>query len=329
MSTPKRGGLPSSQTPFWTELFRKGFDMTDFLPGAVRKVDFDSRQEQAVMPFLQLGERLKNAKSAQSHAESRDILIKTIEGEIIPRLMLTLADTSDVDANADDGVLSPTEQERSQFLWSVMNESASSSRSFVTKLVVRGVPREVIYLDLLTGAARRLGEMWERDEADFTDVTIGLCRLHQILREQGAISGFELSGSGDEPSILLGTCGGDQHVFGVIMVSEFFRRSGWRVWSEPAAAFSELSALVEREWFDMVGLSAACEAPAERIAADILALRKASRNPGVIIMVGGALFNENPGLVEAVGADATAVDGKSAVEIGRNLVVSALQHAKS
>ena len=162
MPTSKRGGVPATQTPFWTGLFRKGIVMTDFFSALERKPDHESKSERAVMPFLQLGERLKRAKSAPAHPESRDILIKTIEGEIIPRLMLTLADAKEKQLAPEEAILSPTDQERSQFLWSVMNESAASSRAFVTGLLGRGVPREAIYLDLLSTAARRLGEMWER-----------------------------------------------------------------------------------------------------------------------------------------------------------------------
>jgi methanogenic corrinoid protein MtbC1 len=327
MPTSKRTGEASQQGPFWEGLLKRGISMTDFFPGAQARTEMESRGERALMPFLQLGDRLKKAKTAEAHPESRDILIKTIEGEIIPRLMLTLADAEEKGVATEERFLSPTEEDRTQFLWSVMNESAASSRAFVTGLVTRGVPREAIYLDLLTGAARRLGEMWERDEADFTDVTIGLCRLHQILREQGAITGAALSERGESPSILLGTSGEDQHIFGVVMVSEFFRRAGWQVWSEPAAALPELIALVEREWFDAVGLSAACEASEQTIANEIKALRAASKNPGLVVLVGGGLFNKNPALAESVGADATAADGKAAVELGRRLVVSALQHS--
>ncbi len=303
--------------------------MTDFLPGVAQTSEPDaavSQSERSLIPFIRLGDQLKKAKAAESQPESRDILIKTIEGEIIPRLMLTLKDSREAEAD-DAGFVSPTEQERSSFLLSVMNESAASSRAFVSKLIARGVSREAIYLDLRTGAARRLGEMWERDEADFTDVTIGLCRLHQILREQGAQFGSEQGGDGDPPSILLATAGDDQHVFGVVMVSEFFRRAGWRVWSDPAASLTELEALVGREWFDAIGLSAACETAPSDIAAEIKTLRRASKNPQVIVLVGGGLFNQNPELVKAVGADATATDGKSAVEISRRLVVTALQHS--
>lgn len=301
--------------------------MTDFFPGLDRKSDIDGKSERAVMPFLQLGERLRETAAARSHPESREILIKTIEGEIIPRLMLTLADAKEKEFPVDDAILAPSDQEQSQFLWSVMNESAASSRAFVNGLIGRGIPREAIYLDLLTGAARRLGEMWEKDEADFTDVTIGLCRLHQILREQGAFNGADLSRPADAPSILLATSGGDQHVFGVVMVSEFFRRAGWRVWSDPAASFNDLKKLVAQERFDAIGLSAACDIEEGAIAAEIAALRAASSNPSIVILVGGGLFNNNPELVKAVGADATAIDGKSAVELGQRLVVSALQQS--
>lgn len=329
MPTSRRGDNATQAEPFWAGLLRKGITMTDFLSGSLQRPESEthsSKTERALVPFILLGDQLKKAKAAESQPEGRDILIKTIEGEIIPRLMLTLQESRDAENAAGGGFVSPTEEERSRFLWSIMNESAASSRQFVSNLIARGVSREAIYLDLLTGAARRLGEMWETDEADFTDVAIGLCRLHQILREQGAFSSAEINAGGDAPSIVLATAGEDQHVFGVVMVSEFFRRAGWRVWSEPAAPLTELAALVGREWFDAIGLSAACEAPPERIAAEIRDLRRASKNPQVVVLVGGGLFNQNPELVKAVGADATAADGKAAVEIGRRLVVSALQH---
>ncbi|MFN3958845.1 MAG: B12-binding domain-containing protein [Parvularculaceae bacterium] len=301
--------------------------MTDFFPGAAQKSDVETtgRTDRVLVPFIRLGEQLRQAKAADSPDENREILIKTIEGEIIPRLMLTLKDAREKETAEAVGVVSPTEEERTRFLWTIMNGSSASSRQFVSGLIARGVSREAVYLDLLTGAARRLGEMWERDDADFTDVTIGLCRLHQILREQSAQASVDWSGGKAAPSIVLATCGEDQHVFGVIMVSEFFRRAGWRVWSEPAAPLGDLSTLVANEWFDAIGLSASCEAPAERISTEIETLRRASKNPGVVVLVGGGLFNNNPDLVSRVGADATAADGKAAVEISRKLVVTALQ----
>lgn len=299
--------------------------MTEFLSFRDSRSDAEDKRERAILSFLDLGERLKSAKQKPTIGEGLDVLLSTIEGDIIPRLMLThKAAVAATAARAEDH-LTPSEQDKAQFLWIVMNESAASSRAFVNALLGRGIAREAIYLDLLTDAARRLGEMWELDQCDFTDVTIGLCRLHQVLREQSSIYGAELSGSGESPRVLFATACGDQHVFGLVMVSEFFRREGWRVWCEPGAARDQLTDLLGREWFDMIGLSAACSADADDIADEIADLRAASLNPSVAVMVGGSLFLQHPDLVARVGADGTAADARLAAEAGRNLLVSAPQ----
>ena len=44
-----------------------------------------------------------------------------------------------------------------------------------------GIPLEALLLDLFAPVARRLGTMWEADQIDFVDVTIGTSRLQQIL----------------------------------------------------------------------------------------------------------------------------------------------------
>jgi hypothetical protein len=45
----------------------------------------------------------------------------------------------------------------------------------------------------------------------------------------------------------------------------------------------------------------------------IQSIRRASRNRGVGVLVGGRLFIEHPDYVARVGADATAVDGRQAI----------------
>jgi methanogenic corrinoid protein MtbC1 len=45
-----------------------------------------------------------------------------------------------------------------------------------------------------------------------------------------------------------------------------------------------------------------------------------SRNPEIRIMIGGRVVNDHPGLVEACGADGTAVDAVSAVAIAARLI---------
>jgi len=300
--------------------------------------------DEVISTFLYLGERLRahGARSSHSASEARgertsrpngqggdptldqegaDALFRVIEGDIIPRLLLAHQQPEVPGHPGTEGRGTLTMADRSRFLELVLSDSASGARELVDDLLDRGVSRETIFLDLLTHTARRLGELWEQDLCDFAEVTIGLCRLHQVLREQ------TLSRDWDDPRlaegaprILLATACADQHVFGTVMVGEFFRRDGWRVWSEPGTACERVSGILGSERFDMLGVSAACSPSPDRIRSEIGRFRTASCNRQLRILVGGRLFAEAPALVQAVGADAMAPDAQSAPEVGRELL---------
>ncbi|MEO1135345.1 MAG: cobalamin B12-binding domain-containing protein [Pseudomonadota bacterium] len=301
-------------------------------------------RDKAIMAFLNLGERLKSFYNRETvprqnksenpfeteNSMGASALFNTIEGEIIPRLMLAhkqneaFADTAEY-VQADSGI-GLSKKEHEAFLQCIMQDSASAAHDFVNGLLQRGIPRETLFLELLATAARRLGELWEEDVCDFTEVTIGLCRLHEILRKNSILYNEGTYGkrpADDESRILLATACGDQHVFGVVMVAEFFRLAGWRVWSEPGSSREELAEILKSGDFDVLGLSVMCSTPVERIAGEISALRAASRNKSIQIIVGGRLFSEAPELVEQVGADAVASDAKSAPAIGEELLAAA------
>ncbi|MDJ0852105.1 MAG: cobalamin-dependent protein [Myxococcota bacterium] len=278
-------------------------------------------RERAASAFLYLGAKLKSLyrgearssrKRSQLSPDGAAALIGAIEGEIIPRLMLAHEPAvAPTDPPRDDKL---SLEDREQFLASVTHDSADVTRAMIDALLGRGVTQETILLDLLATTARRLGELWEEDRVDFTDVTIGLCRLHQVLREQGAPWPDEKSPTGDRraPRILLTTACADQHVFGVLLVAEFFRRASWRVRSEPGATRDALSSLLAEQTFEVLGLSAACSTVAEDVGEDVAAFREAARNREMKILVGGRLFVEDPGLVARIGADGAAFDAKTA-----------------
>ena len=46
-----------------------------------------------------------------------------------------------------------------------------------------GLPVERVLLDLLAPSARLMGEMWTADQVSFVDVTLGLSRIQQMLRQ--------------------------------------------------------------------------------------------------------------------------------------------------
>jgi methanogenic corrinoid protein MtbC1 len=179
---------------------------------------------------------------------------------------------------------------------------------------------ETICLDLLAPAARYLGALWDEDLCSFTDVTIGLLRLQDALHgvtaelEQGGADGFR------RHRIVLAAAPGDQHTFGLSMVSSFFQKAGWCVTTLHESTLPDLGALLRREWVGVLGFSVGSEARLDRLAAVMPRLRDMSRNVGLSIMVGGPIFAAFPHLAAQIGADGTASDGVQATWVAENLL---------
>ncbi len=258
--------------------------------------------------------KLVSSRQAQETKNSmRDTdLALMVEAEIIPRLMLAHR----VEAVAPQ-IIPPISilgsDETESFARMVLSDESESLIAFVGGLLQSGIPMETIYVDLLIPTARRLGEYWDEDSISFADVTIGLSRLQQVVR---ALRWEPSQSDGPDhgsPSALFAPVASEQHMFGLFIVEESFRRAGWRTWIETSGLEDDSVDMVRRHWFDLVGLSASSEDSTEQVASTIAAMRKASRNRGLFIMVGGRLFNERPELVSAVGADATAENGGDAL----------------
>ena len=239
-------------------------------------------------------------------------LVRAVEGEIVPRLLLarrsaTPQPTADTGSEIQDG-------EADQLARLLLAKEIEALAEFVDAIRHRGVGERDLYLRLLAPAARRLGDMWDRDLCDFMQVAMGLGRLHQLLQRISLMTpGPEsLDSRGHGRRALLATVPGETHCFGVMMVSQFFRQNGWDVFNEFPASEAELCACVRAESFAIIGLSAGSDTRLEALVAAVRAVRRSSRNAAAGIIVGGPLLHGRPELVARVGADATAEDGEQA-----------------
>jgi methanogenic corrinoid protein MtbC1 len=240
-------------------------------------------------------------------------LVQTIESEIIPRLVLARrADGTTIDSGPDgmDGAIGA--EAVAEFSQLVVDHDVVFANAYVETLRTQGVGLDRIFLELLAPAARHLGEQWHDDRLDFTEVTVGLCRLHTVLQQLSPAFADDVGGRDRGRRVLLATAAGEQHTFGILMVAEFFRRAGWDVRCAPPSSADELLAMVHRTWFAVVGLSVSCASRVDGVAALIRSMRKASINPELGVLVGGQIFTDHPEYVARVGADATANDAQQA-----------------
>ena len=241
------------------------------------------------------------------------LLASVIENEVLPRLLLANRRELALAPPASDLTALKLAERIDEFCELVIHRDAQDSIAYFNQLRDQGVSIEALYQDLLAPAARRLGKLWEEDINDFMDVTRGVGHLQEIIRAFGTDFSDEASRPISSRRALLMPLPGEQHTLGISLLREHFLREGWRVWCGPCTSFDNVVKLVKGQWFDMVGLSASVLADPVNLATRIRKIRKASLNKKMAVFVGGQAFSEQPSLVAAVGADATASNGRQAV----------------
>ncbi len=243
-------------------------------------------------------------------------LLNTLEREVLPRLLHAHGQS---DAGPDKR---PSKSDNDvphsvveQLVQMALTNDTADMLAYVQAIHAQGVALETVYLHVLTPVARTLGEMWERDECSFTDVTVGLWRIKQVMHELSPTFQSVAQEQSHGREVMLVPTPGSAHNLGLFMVSEFFRRSGWRVSGELLSQPSDMLHAVQNDWIDLVGLSVGISDHLAPLADLIKALRGASRNPALQVMVGGPLMLAHPEYVATVGADFMAVDAQNAVEL--------------
>jgi len=251
-------------------------------------------------------------------------LVRAIEGEIVPRLMLVHRTPAVVDSGAAarligaDGVV--------RFGELVLHGDVHAMKSHVDGLRGAGMTLESVYVDLFVPTARHLGVLWNEDLSTFAEVTIGLCRLQQLTRLLGSECTDDC-----EPNrrVLLAALHGEQHTFGLVIVAEFFRRAGWDVTEAIDVSAEALAVSVAGDWFDIVGLCASSEQRLAGVAMAVDLVRGRSINPSLGVLVGGPAFQEHPEWAARVGADATVVDARFAAQQATELVANLPREERS
>lgn len=251
-----------------------------------------------------------------SASEALSAELKLIaERDVVPRLILA---EKRAGSTAENRVA--TAKEIHEFELFVVHESFSHCSDFVKSLREEGVSLKSLYLGLFAPAAQELGERWVEDELSFADVTIALSRIQSLMNEwQEEAPPLKLSAA--ERRILLASAHGEQHELGIKIVGELFRMEGWDVTGGVGLGpGQDLNGLLRSNWYSVVGLSASNEDRAQRLRDEITAIRKASQNQNIAVLVGGPGFMQHPEIAEIIGADGVSSDGATAVAVAETAI---------
>lgn len=254
---------------------------------------------------------LEKACTEEEYLES---LVKTIENNILPLIVEQHLETPMASVLKAPPVDLISEKSIAELTQLVLQEDARTSVNYVKEMNASGVSLENIYLHLLTPVARELGKMWEEDESSFTDVTIALWRIKQLMYDLSPIFQQYAEQNKTGSSIMLVPLPGSQHNLGLFMVSEFFAKAGWRIWGELAATQEDIVSMAQTEWFDVIGLSASVREQFPQLKDLIKEIKLKSKNPRVGLIVGSPVFNQYPELVDDLGADMVGFNAEDALE---------------
>jgi hypothetical protein len=112
----------------------------------------------------------------------RSILIRIIEGEIIPRLFLAHRDHARQQWDNPGGELAVLRDNRA-FAGLFLRGDKGEILDRLQLLMDQGTRREEIYLEFLARVPKALSELWEDGHCSFDDMVQGLVCLDQVLHE--------------------------------------------------------------------------------------------------------------------------------------------------
>jgi methanogenic corrinoid protein MtbC1 len=244
-------------------------------------------------------------------------LERVIHAQVLPRLVLAHVSQGAVEAKRDQQVDASLSSWLDDFVTVLLRPDPDEALAFVQKMRAEGGVNHAIFLDVLAPAARRLGRLWDNDDCDFMEVAVGVQRLQRILRVLSPVRSGGEGGDSGRNRVLLLPAPGETHLFGIAIVEKFFQDAGWDVTPSNEHDFLDK---VAASWFDVIGFSMSYPRETEALRHAVAAARRRSANPDLRVLVGGPAFLDNPELVNRVGADAMAVDARSAVASAANLI---------
>ena len=250
-------------------------------------------------------------------------LLSVIESQIIPRLLDAHPSVKALDLeHAQADLVAASEQDMLDFAQACLATDSQAVFNHLDVLRDKGLGTQTVFLDVITPAARYLGDLWEQDKMDFTVVAQGLLRMHHAMRHLGYETQDGPQTAGDVRRIMLASAPGSQHILGLAMVSEFFRADHWQVVVEISTSEQALVHAVAHEWFDVIGLSVGLIEQLPHIPALIARLKSASRNPNAFVILGGpALLQAKMDGIE-LAADAISVNAAEAVKLAGDLLTN-------
>ena len=249
------------------------------------------------------------------NAEMMLWLNKTIESEIIPRLLMghkiELANQQDSGQTSE---IKAKQTEIIDFCQTLLDGPIEECFSFIDRMQKSGHSLISLYIDLIPASTRRLQQLWENDENSFTEVTMALGRAQNLIHQLSPIFMSQGNFADFQGNALLINAPGSQHTLGILILGEFFKLNGWNTTVEIEMTSAELKRCIQSQAYDLLAISISCEDQWDTMESLLSEVKQVSKNKGILTMAGGPLFDYKPELVNQCSADACSLTAEEAIK---------------
>lgn len=205
-----------------------------------------------------------------------------------------------------------------QYLMALQRGERHRAQQLILGAVEDGLSIQDLYLEVFQRSQHEVGRLWQSNQVNVAEEHFCTAATQLIMAQ--------LSTREIPPALtggtLVATCvSGDLHELGIRMIADFFERAGWRAYYLGAStpATSVVQAVVAQR-ADVLAISATIAYHLRHVEELIRLVRAAPGCARVKILVGGAAFNQMPGLWQAIGADGNTADASGVVALADRLI---------
>lgn len=217
-------------------------------------------------------------------------------------------------ARRDQHPHSLNQDEIDQLTKLLLNTEEGAFEFAITVFKAHGMPIDYIVLELIPAIARKLGKEWEEDTLSFADVSIGVSKLERVIYKLDYLFQANQLERQQNKSIFISTCPGSQHSLGALIFSNFLTFSGWKVYRPKQADIESITYGIMSKEHQALAISVSTNEQLEQLPKLIDLLREKSKNPGIIVLIGGPLYNKSPNEFDHIQADIKAFTPEESVQ---------------
>ena len=184
----------------------------------------------------------------------------------------------------------------------------------ITVLKTHGASIDYIVLDLIPSIARQLGKQWEDDSLSFADVSIGVNKLERVIHKLDYLFQANQLDRQQNKSIFISGFPGSQHSLGTLIFANFLIYSGWQVHRPNQVNIDSIVYGVSSKEIQAIAISVSTNEQLEKLPELINLLREKSKNPEIIVLIGGPLYNKAPSEFDHIQANIKAFTPEESVQ---------------